>query len=82
MQKKSKSKPRQIKAPANLKCFFCESKKNPNYLEIEELKKFISERGKIINSGYSGICNKHQKRLSLAIKRARHLGLLPFKGGI
>ena len=80
MQKKSKPKPR--KPAANLKCVFCETKKTPNYLEVEELKKFVTERGKILNHAFSGTCNKHQKRLSLAIKRARHLGLLPFRGGI
>jgi small subunit ribosomal protein S18 len=80
MQKKSKPRPRKLQT--NLKCYFCESKKLPNYLEIEELKKFITERGKILNRGYSGVCNKHQKRLAQEIKRARHLALLPFKGGI
>ncbi len=80
MQKKSKPKPR--KPVANLKCYFCESKKEPNYLEVEELKKFITERGKVLNRAYSGTCSKHQKRLAQSIKRARHLALLPFKGGI
>ncbi len=79
MQKKSKAK-KTRKPIANLKCYFCESKKTPNYLEIEELKRFLTERGKVLNRSYSGVCSKHQKRLSLAIKRARHLGLLPFKG--
>lgn len=76
-----KSKPRK-KIIANLKCFFCENKKEPNYLELDELKRFVTERGRILNRGFSGVCNKHQKRLAVAIKRARHLALLPFKGGI
>lgn len=79
MQKKSKPKPRKP-ISSNLKCFFCENKKDPNYLEVEELKRFVTERGRILNRAYSGVCSKHQKRLSTAIKRARHLGLLPFKG--
>ncbi len=76
-----KSKPRK-KIVTNQKCYFCESKKNPEYLEIDELKRFITERGKILNRAYSGVCHKHQTKLSTAIKRARHLALLPFKGGI
>ncbi len=78
--KKAKPKPRKL--AVNQKCFFCENKKSPNYLEVEELKKFITERGKVLNRAYSGVCSKHQKRLATAIKRARHLGLLPFKGAI
>ncbi len=79
--RKTKSKPRK-KVLMNLKCFFCESKKEPNYLDIDEIKRFVTERGRILNRSYSGVCSKHQKRLAVSIKRARHLALLPFKGGI
>ena len=79
--RKSTTKPRKRIIP-NQKCFFCENKKEPNYLEVEELKRFVTERGRILNRAYSGVCNKHQKRVSAAIKRARHLALLPFKGTI
>lgn len=82
MPKKQKRKPARRKIVSNAKCFYCETKKDPNYLEVEELKKFITERGRIMNRAYSGICNKHQKRVTTAIKRARHLALLPFKGTI
>ena len=79
---KTKTKPKPRKPAANLKCFFCETKKEPNYLEVEELKKFVTERGKILNHAFSGTCSKHQKRIAEQIKRARHLALLPFQGGI
>jgi len=79
---KTKSKPKPRKPMGNLKCYFCETKKTPNYLEVDELKRFVTERGKILNRGFSGVCNKHQKRLAEEIKRARHLALLPFKGGV
>ncbi|MBU1085795.1 MAG: 30S ribosomal protein S18 [Candidatus Beckwithbacteria bacterium] len=64
----------------NLKCFFCESKgeKVPDYKDFEILKKFISERSKILSRQRSGVCAKHQRRLSKAIKRARHLAFIPF----
>ncbi len=59
-------------------CFFCKEKKNPDFMDSETLKKFISERGKISNRQRSGICSKHQRKLTVAIKRARLLALLPF----
>jgi small subunit ribosomal protein S18 len=64
----------------NLKCYFCESKegKLPDYKDFEALRKFISERGKILSRLRSGVCAKHQRRLSKEIKRARHLALIPF----
>lgn len=61
-----------------LKCPFCESGKKPDYKEVENLKRFVSDRGKIISRSRSGVCAKHQRRLSQAIKRSRFLGLIPF----
>ncbi|GAB4297472.1 MAG: 30S ribosomal protein S18 [Myxococcota bacterium] len=49
-----------------------------DYKDPETLKRFISERGKIIPSRISGVSAKNQRKLTLAIKRARHLALLPF----
>ena len=63
-------------------CFFCKEKQEPDYKKIEGLRRFTSERGKIVGRGRSGICQKHQKRLSLAVKRARILALLPFAAKI
>ncbi|MFC1710244.1 30S ribosomal protein S18 [Patescibacteria group bacterium] len=60
------------------KCPFCEGKKEPSYKEYEELKPFLTGRAKIIPSSISGVCSKHQRVLSLSIKHARHLALLPF----
>lgn len=60
------------------KCFFCTEKKVPDFLEHEILAKFTSERGKILSRTKSGICSKHQRRLTTEIKRARHLAFLPF----
>ncbi|HWA51693.1 MAG TPA: 30S ribosomal protein S18 [Patescibacteria group bacterium] len=78
---KQKSKPRR-KVPTNLKCYFCENKKTPNYLETDELKRFVTERGKIASREYTGTCSKHQKQVAQAVKRARHLALLPFKASV
>jgi small subunit ribosomal protein S18 len=59
-------------------CFFCKEKKNPDFMEYEILKKFISERGKIQSRQRTGVCSKHQRKLTTAVKRARLLAFLPF----
>jgi len=60
-------------------CFFCsQNLKTIDYKDIETLKKFVSNQGKIIDPRYSSTCSKHQRILSQAIKRARYLALLPF----
>jgi small subunit ribosomal protein S18 len=60
------------------KCYFCENKKLPDYKEVDNLNKFISDRGRILSRGRSGVCAKHQRLLARSIKQARHLALLPF----
>ncbi|OGG27015.1 30S ribosomal protein S18 [Candidatus Gottesmanbacteria bacterium RIFCSPLOWO2_01_FULL_39_12b] len=67
---------RRIQRPKE--CFFCKQKLEPDYKEIEALKHFLSERGKITPRMHNGICRKHQKKLMKSIKRARFLALLPF----
>lgn len=49
-----------------------------DYKDVETLKQFITERGKILPRRITGVSAFHQKRLALAIKRARHMALLPF----
>ncbi len=60
-------------------CLFCsQNYKDIDYKQVDLLKRFISAQGKIINPKHTGVCAKHQRRLTKAIKRARYLGLLPF----
>lgn len=60
-------------------CPFCaKADKFPNYKDYKELKKFLTDRARILSSERSGVCTKHQRKLTMQIKRARHLGLLPF----
>ncbi len=62
------------------KCRFCEQKvENIDYKDDRLLIRFISERGKIVPRRISGLCTKHQRLLARAIKRGRHLALLPYK---
>jgi len=60
-------------------CFFCsQNLKNIDYKEIELLRRFVSSQAKIIDPRHTGICAKHQRKLSLAVKRARFMGLLAY----
>ena len=60
-------------------CSFCVDKvTNIDYKEVSKVKKFISEKGKILPRRMSGCCAKHQRTLTIAIKRARHIALLPY----
>lgn len=60
-------------------CDFCvENVKHLDYKEYEKLRRFLTERGKIRPRRQTGVCAKHQRVLAQAVKRARHLALLPF----
>jgi small subunit ribosomal protein S18 len=67
--------------PRKKVCAFCTEKVQViDYKDLPRLKKFITEKGKIIPSRMSGTCAIHQRELCEAIKRARIMALLPFKG--
>jgi small subunit ribosomal protein S18 len=59
-------------------CRFCTQKLKANYKDADVLRRFITERGKILPRRITGTCAKHQRALALAIKRARIIALLPF----
>lgn len=60
-------------------CAFCVDKVTDiDYKEVIKLRKYVSERGKILPRRISGNCAKHQRQLTIAIKRARHIALLPY----
>jgi len=60
-------------------CSFCVDKiETVDYKQYEKLKRFITERGKILPRRISGNCAGHQRQLTQAIKRARIMALLPF----
>ncbi len=59
-------------------CPFCKGKTSPDYKDSVTLEKYMSDRAKLLGKDHTGLCAKHQRRLSTAIKRARHLALLPF----
>lgn len=60
-------------------CSFCVDKiEHVDYKEVGKLRRFITERGKILPRRISGNCAKHQRQLTVAIKRSRHLAIMPF----
>ena len=59
-------------------CKFCAQKMKIDYKEADALKRFITERGKILPRRITGTCAKHQRALALAIKQARSIALLPY----
>ncbi len=61
-------------------CRFCTQKMKIDYKDADTLRRFITERGKILPRRITGTCAKHQRSVALAIKRARTLALLPFVG--
>ncbi len=60
-------------------CAFCMDKATAiDYKDINKLRKYVTERGKILPRRISGNCAKHQRMLTVSIKRARNIALLPF----
>ena len=60
-------------------CVFCADKSATiDYKDANKLKRYISERGKILPRRITGNCAKHQRALTVAIKRARHIALMPY----
>jgi small subunit ribosomal protein S18 len=65
--------------PRKRVCSFCVDKvQSIDYKEAHKIRKYITERGKILPRRISGNCAKHQRQITLAIKRARSIALLPY----
>ncbi|MDE7084589.1 MAG: 30S ribosomal protein S18 [Clostridia bacterium] len=81
MEEKTTVKKSYKKAPRRKVCVFCQEKvAEIDFKDVNRLKKFVTESGKMLPRRMSGNCAKHQRELSKAIKRARVAALLPFKG--
>ena len=65
--------------PRRKVCTFCVDKvEHIDYKDVAKLRRFITKRGKILPRRISGNCAKHQRQVTVAIKRARNIALLPF----
>lgn len=68
--------------PRRKVCSFCVDKvTHINYKDVDTIRRFVDDHGKIVPRRKTGTCAKHQRRLASAIKQARHLALLPFVAG-
>ena len=64
-------------------CSFClEHVEFIDYKEVARLRRYLSDRGKILPRRMTGTCAKHQRALTVALKRARHIALLPFSADV
>ena len=59
-------------------CVFCGNDNVIDYKDTNKLKRYVSERGKILPRRITGNCAKHQRALTIAVKRARHVALMPY----
>jgi len=64
--------------PVAKNCPFCAASSEPDYKDIGVLNKYITERGKLLGRARTGVCAKHQRSITSAVKRARLVALLPF----
>jgi len=76
---KKRNAAKKERRPKRKICNFCAEKQNEiDYKDVTRLRKYISERGKILPRRISGNCAKHQRLLTVAVKRARVIAFLPF----
>ena len=66
-------------APRRRNCYFCKEKVDEiDYKNANQLRRYISEKGKIRSRRITGACRRHQRQVAVAIKRAREMALLPY----
>ncbi len=76
---KKRAAAKKERRPKRKVCTFCADKlPEINYKDVTRLRKYISERGKILPRRISGNCARHQRALTVAVKRARMIAFLPF----
>ena len=79
MSEKTAERPFKAKRAKKKVCAFCVDKvEHIDYKDTAKLRRYITERGKIVPRRISGNCAKHQRQLTIAVKRARQIALLPF----
>ncbi len=79
MEKEKNERPFRARKAKKKVCQFCVDKVTDiDYKDVAKLRRYVSERAKILPRRITGTCAKHQRQLTIAIKRARHIALLPF----
>jgi len=80
-QKRSRRQPASAQ-PRRRNCHFCREKIDEiDYKNVNQLRRYISEKGKIRSRRITGACRRHQVQISTAVKRAREMALLPYVAG-
>ena len=74
----TRKRPMRIKRRKKACPFKAAQVKTIDYKDIETLKRFITERGKLLPRRITGVCAKYQRLLAAAVKQARHMAMLPF----
>lgn len=68
-----------FRKPKKKVCMYCADKALViDYKDVDKLRKFVSEKGKILPRRVTGLCALHQKKMTNEVKRARHIALLPY----
>ncbi len=79
MEREKTERPYRSRKAKKKVCQFCVDKvQQIDYKDVAKLRRYVSERAKILPRRITGTCAKHQRQLTVAIKRARHIALLPF----
>lgn len=79
MERERTERPYRSRKSRRKVCQFCVDKvQEIDYKDVAKLRRYVSERAKILPRRITGTCAKHQRQLTVAIKRARHIALLPF----
>ncbi len=78
----ARKRPAASSAPGRRKsCHFCKDKVDEvDYKNVNQLRRYVSEKGKIRNRRISGACRRHQRQVAVAVKRAREIALCPYVG--
>jgi small subunit ribosomal protein S18 len=82
-QRQRGKRPSQASGPTRRKsCYFCKEKvAEVDYKNYTQLRRYISEKGKIRSRRITGACRRHQRQVAVAVKRAREMALLPYVSG-
>jgi small subunit ribosomal protein S18 len=78
----TRRRPPAATAPRRRNCHFCREKvEEVDYKNVAQLRRYISEKGKIRSRRITGTCRRHQVQVAIAVKRAREMALLPYVTG-
>ena len=82
-ERTTRRRPSAREAPTRRRsCYFCKEKIDEvDYKNYNQLRRYVSEKGKIRNRRVTGACRRHQRQVAVAVKRAREMALLPYVTG-